>query len=192
MKLTLQSWIIVGLGIALAAALSLVGVQTVRLSKSQVTVAELRQAIETTQKEAAKVLAAETAKVLAYERADRDRLIEQEKIDAKNAAVVAKNASSLRARTRAGGGPGLRDPHAEGCRGSGGGAEAQAAAVADSGAGDGADAGRVLSEPFERDLVELVTIAERINIAYASCRARLIEVTAELTGPPTTAQPATQ
>lgn len=184
MKLTLQSWIIVGLGIALAAVLSLVGVQTVRLSKSQVTVAELRQAIETTQKEAAKVLAAETAKVLAYERADRDRWIKQEKTDANNAAIVAKNAANLRARTRAGGGPGLLDPHAEGCRGGGGGAETQTTAVADGGAADGAPPGWVVSEPLEQLLLDIATDAERINIAYASCRARLIEVTAEATGPP--------
>ena len=131
----------------------------------------LRSAILVQKKEAAAKLAAEIGKVLKLEHELGAARAAQETRDAENKKTVAGLRADLRKRSRAAGGPGLRDPWAAGCGSGGGGATPAAAAGADLGAGDAAgEAGRLSSE-LEGLLLERFERAEAINVAYISCRA---------------------
>ena len=133
--------------------------------------AELVQAVDQQKEEAALQLAAETAAVQRLTDALAAVLQEQEGTDAKNQQTIAQLRDDLRRRSRAAGGPGLRDPWAAGCGGGGGGAEGAAAAASQPGAQHPAEAGRLLSAQLEGLLLERFEEADAINAAYASCRA---------------------
>jgi hypothetical protein len=135
--------------------------------------ARYEKALKLQKDEAAALLAAEKARVYAAEQRARELLDEQEKRDAKNVNTVA----DLQARLRALAGPAgrLRDPNAQPGRGcSGGGAPGAPATGATDRAGDGAQAGGLLSAELSGLLQDRLTAAEQINIAYASCRADLL------------------
>lgn len=82
----------------------------------------------------------------------------------------------LRRNSRAAGGPGLRDPWAQGsgCGPSSAESPGQGAAGTNGGPGNPPEAGRVLSEPLEAMLLEDYAASDDINIAYAACRADAI------------------
>jgi hypothetical protein len=123
--------------------------------------------IDAQKKEAATVLAKETARVVATERALQDLKNTQEVKDAGNKKTV--DTLSARLRDLAVNGR-LRDPHAG--RG-GGGSGASGATPPGSGdcPGDGADADRFLSAELTKFLFDQAESADKINIAYVSCRA---------------------
>ncbi len=72
----------------------------------------------------------------------------------------------------------LRDPNAEagGCGRGGGGAAAQAVAGAAGGAGDGAERAGLLSKELTEFLLAQAYEADRVNIAYKSCKADAIAI----------------
>lgn len=127
-------------------------------------------AINKQKAEAAALLAKETARVLALERQLNAARAAQEKTDAANAKTVADLRADLRARSRAAGGPGLRDPFAGRGIGSGG-AQGAAAPGAGGGAANPAQAPGLLSAELEGFLLARFAEADALNIAYASCRA---------------------
>lgn len=133
--------------------------------------ARWQQATDKLKSEARDKLAAETAKVDKATDDLRKFKDAQELKDATNRQTVARLRDEVRAGTRAGGGPGLRDPWATGCGGGGSSAQTADTARADSGDPDRADAGRVVSAELEGLLLERLEKADAINIAYASCRA---------------------
>ncbi len=135
--------------------------------------ATYKAAISAQKAAAAQLLAEETAKNTERERLLRAQLSVRENRDATNAQLVEKLSGDLRAMSRAGGGPGLRDPHAAApeCRCSGGGTEAAAAPGPGNRPADPAQTGGLLSEPLERLLLEITREADAINLAYESCRA---------------------
>lgn len=164
-------WIILGV-LAIAQLASFVGYGEWRASQATTAVTNRYEAAIGKQKvEAAGLLAIETRKVLDLERQLGAIRAAQEKTDADNARTVDALRADLRRQSRAGGGPGLRDPFAAGCGGGGGGAQAATAADARAGAADRAEAGRALSAELEEFLIEQAAAADAINIAYASCRA---------------------
>lgn len=113
--------------------------------------------------------------------AERDRLQKnlderhraQEIRDANHAQQIGRLERQLRLVSRAGGGPGLRDPNAAParCGGGGGGAASDAARAPSGGAGDAPEAPGLLSLQLESLLLRLVRDADTINRAYAACRA---------------------
>lgn len=118
-------------------------------------------------------LAAETAKVLARERELADLRAQQEKTDADNQAKVAD--LDRRLRVLAGPAGRLRDPHAAaGCGAGGGGAQGTPPAGPADRPGDGAPAGWLLSAELSGLLQDRLSKADKINLAYASCRADLM------------------
>jgi len=169
-------WIIlVVLAIALLA--SFVGYGELRASQARTAERQHWElAIGRQKTEAATLLASETRKVLDLERRLTAALAAQEKTDADNAKTVATLREDLRRKSRAAGGPGLRDPFAAGCGGGGGGAQVAAAADAHDRAADRAEAGRLLSVELESFLLEQAASADEVNLAYASCRSDSINI----------------
>jgi len=132
---------------------------------------------------AAAALAQATDQVRAVERALQDSRNQLEITDAKHQATIAD--LSRRVRVAAGPAGRLRDPHASAeCGRSGDDPPATVAAPADDRAADRADAGGLLSEPLTRLLSELTEQADRINAAYASCRADAVAVRVACSAPP--------
>lgn len=129
-------------------------------------------AINKQKAEASATLAAETAKVLARERELEDLRAQQEKNDASNQQTVASLEGRLRALAGAAGR--LRDPHAAGCRPSSSGAQGTPPAGAPGRPADGAAAGGLLSAELDRLLRDRMSKADKINLAYISCRADLM------------------
>lgn len=78
----------------------------------------------------------------------------------------------------------LRDPNAAGCRGGGSGPPGQAAASSAGDPGGGSEAGGLVSEPLSRLLQHAADEAQRVNDAYAVCRARTLTIQHELEGEP--------
>lgn len=120
--------------------------------------------------EAARVLAIEVTKVAAAHAALQEFKNQQEIKDAGNQKTVA----TLSARLRDLAGPvgRLRDPHASGGCGRGGGdAPAAAASTPGDRADDAAEAGGLLSEQLTGLLQARFREADEINTAYISCRA---------------------
>jgi hypothetical protein len=164
-------WIVLGV-LALGLISAVVGYGEWRASSARTAERQRWElAIGRQKVEAAQLLATETRKVLDLERRLTAALAAQEKTDADNARTVEALRADLRRKSRAGGGPGLRDPFAAGCGGGGGGSQAAAPADAGAGAADRAEAGRALSAELEGFLIEQAAAADAINIAYASCRA---------------------
>lgn len=164
-------WIILGV-VVLAVLGSFVGYGEWRASSA--TAAENQRwegAVSKLKAAAATELGAEIRKTLEAERKLSAALAAQEKTDADNAKTVADLRADLRAKSRAAGGPGLRDPFAAGCGGGGGGAPGAAVAGADSGAADAAASTGLLSEPLEQLLLKITSEADEVNLAYISCRA---------------------
>lgn len=142
------------------------------LANARTTIAERDGRIKAIQADASRVLASETFKTLQLERALQDTHAQQENKDAQHAEIVAAKDLELRRRTRAGGGPGLRDPHAAACpNGDGGGTAPATATAAGDRAADRTEATGLLSPELERLLLDQAEAADRINVAYASCRA---------------------
>lgn len=119
------------------------------------------------------LLDAEKAKVTAVESSMRKMHFEQEIKDVKNQKTV--TALNRRLRDLAPDGM-FRDPHAQGRRPSGGDTQAGNPASTGDSAGDGAEAGGLLSKDLSRLLSEQAQIADDINIAYIACRTDSIQL----------------
>lgn len=119
--------------------------------------------------EAAATLAAETEKVRERTRYLQSMLTNQNLKDSTHEKTV----SDLSDRLRLAAGPAgrLRDPHAAGCGGGGGGTQTGIVGTADRGAADRAEAGGLLSADFTGLLQRFAVEADTINAAYTSCRA---------------------
>ncbi len=122
----------------------------------------------------ANALTQATTRVLNLERALTDAHNLQEEKDADAQRILAAERRKLRDMSRAGGGAGLRDPHAS--SGSCGATSSGAAPSDPGGAEDPAEARGLLSGPLEQLLLELTDEADEINRAYASCRADAVSV----------------
>ncbi len=185
MNLSLQSWIIVGLGIALAAALSLVGVQTVRLAGAKTELAEHKAQVQA-ERAAQHAQAAEDGRQNAKE--TQRRLDQhQENQRARDALYASAVADRDAARSVA---AGLREQTAIFV------SDAKKRAAGNPSAGidrASADAALdLLAELFSRSdetSGELAEYADAARIAGQQCQASYDALT---TGPPTTAAPATQ
>jgi hypothetical protein len=125
---------------------------------------------------AATTLATEQAKTRALELGLQIFTDTQNAKDYQNAKTV--TALSDRLRRTADSAGRLRDPNAPGCGGSGGGAAPAAASAAADRAADPAVPGGLLSAELSGLLRERLEQADRINDAYASCRAVAIRLTA--------------
>ena len=138
-----------------------------------ITTATYEAALTRQKLEAATTLATETAKVAAVTQRLNDTLHKQEIQDATNQATVAKYQADLRRMADSAGR--LRDPNAgRGC--SRGSPQGDIATSAGDRAGDGAEAGGLLSKELSGLLLKLTAEADEINLAYASCRADTISV----------------
>lgn len=176
---------------ALIAALMLgnCGMHT-RMKMAETAKAEAKSALDGALLRHEKALGAETAAVLQLERELATNKAELEKRDAEHGKVVDRLREDLRRKSRAGGGSGLRDPHAPACSGSAAGAPAAGAGHR---ADDTGEAGGLLSVPLEQLLLELQHEADTINRAYAACRQDAFDVRLKLNqqlSPPTVAGPA--
>lgn len=129
-----------------------------------------QQATDKLKTEARAKLAAETAKAKTATDALRQFKATQELKDANSRQTIANLRNEVRAGTRAGGGPGLRDPWAPGCGSGGSGTQTADPTGANPSDPDRADAGRVVSSELEGLLLDRLEKADAINIAYASCR----------------------
>jgi membrane protein involved in colicin uptake len=130
---------------------------------------EARAQVEASKRAAAERLALETQKTRAAEQALQAATATQNTKDAAHAKTI--NDLSARLRTLSGPAGRLRDPHATGCGTGGGGTESAATATANTGAADGAQAGRLLSGPLTELFLRVAREADDINAAYTSCRA---------------------
>lgn len=108
-------------------------------------------------------------------------LAELEKRDEINVKTVADLRAELVRRSRAAGGPGLRDPFAPRCGGGSPSTPGKVIASPDSGPADPAQAGGVLSAQLEGLLLTLTSEADTINTAYISCRQDAMNTRAALT-----------
>jgi len=143
--------------------------------------AALQDAVEAQKEQAAKLLAAKTAEAEAVQLKLAHALALQEKTDEANKKTVADLRAEMRRNSRAAGGPGLRDAWAAPRRGCGGsGAQSQDPAATQDRAGDTADAAGVLSQEFERLLLDQAEAADAINIAYIACRADALSLRATM------------
>lgn len=131
-------------------------------------------AVDKLKRTAAADLAAEQAKTRALERGLQTFTDTQNAKDYQNAQTVTNLADRLR---RAADPVGrLRDPNAAGCGGSGSGTAPTDASAAADRATDPTLPGGLLSEQLSSLLVERFEQADRINDAYASCRAVAVKV----------------
>lgn len=131
--------------------------------------AEADAQIQRQKAEAAATLAAETEKVRERSRFMNAMLTNQNLKDSAHEKTVADMSDRLR--LAAGPAGRLRDPHAAGCGGGGGGTPAGSVGSADGGAADRTEAGGLLSVPLTELLQRALREADDINVAYASCRA---------------------
>lgn len=146
--------------------------------------AALQDAVEAQKEQAAKLLAAKTAEAEAIQLKLANALALQEKTDEANKKTVADLRAEMRRNSRAAGGPGLRDPwvrpSAAGCGRGGGSAQPQDPAAAQDRAGDSGEATGILSQEFERLLLDQAEAADAINIAYIACRADALSLRATM------------
>lgn len=140
--------------------------------------AEADAKIQKQKAEAAATLAAETEKVRERSRFMNAMLTNQNLKDSTHEKTVADLADRLR--LAAGPAGRLRDPHATGCGGGGGGTPAGSVSSADGGAADRTEAGGLLSAELTQLLQHLAREADAINVAYTSCRADAYTVRAAL------------
>jgi hypothetical protein len=139
---------------------------------ARVQAAEAKTALAQQGERHAVALEQETRKVWELQGLLNDAWMAQETKDAEAKNTIEGLREDLRRRSRAGGGGGLRDPHAAACpRGA---APAQGAADAGADAADPPEAGGLLSAPLERLLLDTIAQADAINIAYASCHERTL------------------
>lgn len=134
--------------------------------------AEATVALDRLKLDAAATLATETAKVVAYQNAVQSLT---NALDLKDADHV-KTVNTLQTRLRAAADPAgrLRDPNAPGCGGGGGGVAVGGSGASGDRGADPAQAGGLLSVQLSELLQDRLTEADQINLAYASCRARLV------------------
>jgi hypothetical protein len=137
---------------------------------AKVAAAGHKSALEQERRWHAEVLAEVTNDVRTAEGDLRDALEAQEMKDAEAQKTIAALRGNLARVSRAGGGSGLRDPHARACAGPGREPPGAAGTAAAGGAADAAQAGGLLSEPMERLLLDTIAEADTLNVAYASCR----------------------
>lgn len=133
--------------------------------------------IEAQKTEAATTLAAETEKVRERERYLNAELANQNLKDSEHEKIVAD--MSDRVRRAAGPAGRLRDPHAPGCGGGGGGPQAGAVGGSYAGATDPAQADGLLSVSLTDLLESILQESDDINAAYTSCRADAYTVRGE-------------
>lgn len=138
-------------------------------------------AVDKLKTEAAETLGAQTRKVLALERALADAKAQLE-IDYEKRRMDSKAASVVLDAAAARNGGRLFDPHAGGCRSSGGGTESAPAASAGGGEGAGAQAGGLLSVQLSDLLRGRLQEADAVNDAYAICRADSIMLRQKVNG----------
>jgi len=154
----------------LAASVVTNGVTMMKLSVERVAHGALKTAVAEQKAQAAQLLAAETERVRLAEQALQNTLNTQNAKDTKNAITI----ETLRQRLVAAAAIGLRDPHAIGPSGQ----STNGAATAPPGdsVGDTAQAAGLLSTKLVGLLQSLTLDADRINAAYASCRADALAV----------------
>lgn len=151
---------------------------SIRADERTIVVKIYEDALTKQKKQAAALLATETAKAAAATKALQDFKITQEKEDAINEKTVSILADKLRA--LAGPAGRLRDPYQTGCGVGGGNAQSQSVGGTQSGQGNGAEAGWLLSPELTQFLLTKDNEADAINLAYISCRADAGKVRAEL------------
>ncbi len=134
---------------------------------------EAQTAIDQIKRSAANTLAAETAKTRQAEQALQAFTDFQNGKDSDHEKTVTALAARLRAVADPAGR--LRDPNATGCGGGGGSTQATTASAAGAGAADAALPGGLLSAELSGLLRERLEQADRINDAYASCRALMVQ-----------------
>lgn len=140
-----------------------------RLESAQTTINTYKRDLQAQKDQAAETLATETAKKQAAEKALAEFKNQQESTDATSKQTIQR----LEGRLARLGGPDrrLRDPNGNaGCGPGGGGTPGEAAAPDADRAGDGAEAGGLLSVQLSDLLRERLREADAINAAYASCR----------------------
>lgn len=168
---------LLALGALLAAILaSILGYGHRQYTKGvQATTLTYEAALAKQKAEASTTLTAETTKVLTAERALQAAKNLQENEDATHQKTVTDLSSQLR--RAAGVAVRLRDPNAPaGCRLGSGSAASQVTATLVPSAGDGAEAGGLLSKQLTEFLLAQAADADTINSAYTSCRAYAIKV----------------
>lgn len=126
-------------------------------------------AIQMQKTEAAKTLASETERARLVELALNELKNTQELKDAEHVKTIADLSDRLR--RLAGPAGRLRDPNQAGCGGGGGGTQGEAPTASGDRPADGAFSGGLLSQELSDLLRERIEQADRINAAYASCRA---------------------
>lgn len=131
---------------------------------------QLETAVTAMKKQAAAELKAAQDEVAAWQSRFNDARRAQEIKDGNAQAAIDKARRDLRAATDRNGGR-LRDPWADGCRSGGQSPGAGSGAGADPGAADVPQTGRLVSAELTRRLAERELEGDRINAAYASCRA---------------------
>lgn len=129
--------------------------------------------------EAAQKLAAETRRVLDLERRLAAMTLDLEAEHAQRKALSDDFAARLSAAAARHGGR-LRDPHAPGCRASGGRTPAPDPAGAERSTEGGAQESGLLSASLSRLLLDQARIADEVNDAYASCRGYAMRLFDEL------------
>lgn len=132
-------------------------------------------AIDQLKRTAAADLATEQAKTRALERGLQTFTDTQNAKDYTHEKTVTALADRLRRAADSAGR--LRDPNAPGCGGSGSGTAPTDASAAGAGAADPALPGGLLSAELSGLLRERMEQADRINDAYASCRAVAVKLT---------------
>lgn len=131
--------------------------------------AEADLAIQKLKTQAATDLADEKEKTRAVEQTLQDFTAAQNLKDNTHEQIVSTLADRVRNLLDPAGR--LRDPHAQGCRGSGGGTTSATGGSAGDRPANQTEAGGLLSAELSGLLQRLTIEADRINEAYASCRA---------------------
>lgn len=142
---------------------------TLRLPSEKADHAALKAAVAEQKAQAAKTLAAETERVRGAEQALQTALNTQNTKDYTNAQKI----ETLRRRLADAAAVGLRDPSSGSC---GGGSASAATAAPGVSTADTTQASGVLSASLVGLLQSITIDADRINAAYASCRADAYEV----------------
>lgn len=166
-KWTIGTLVLLALGIGLWTVVQK-WESSIRADERVIVVKIYEDALTKQKEQASALLATETAKATAATKELQDFKITQEKEDAINNQTVSILADKLHA--MAGTAGRLRDPYQTGCGGGGGSAQSQTVGGTQSGQGDGAEAGGLLSPELTQFLFTKDREADAINRAYISCR----------------------
>lgn len=140
--------------------------------------ARYEAAISQHKAEAARVLATETNRARESEDRLRTALATLESQDHEAAKTIHRLREDLRVKSRAAGGPGLRDPFAPRCPIGGDSTTGATAAGPVDRPADDPKTGRLLSPQLEQFLLDQAESADAINRAYTACRADALNLRA--------------